>query len=72
MSENIICEGFKNPDFAALTNGNGYNMDDVLEQTAKDVARFNGWAWIVQYKVTLEGYKPAAIYNVPLSMCAPS
>ena len=65
MGENIVCEGFKNLDFAALTNGNGYNMDDVLEQTAKDVARFNGWAWIVQYKVTLEGYKPAAIYNVP-------
>ena len=52
MTENIICEGFKNEDFAAITNGNGCNMDDVLEATANDVARFRGWAWIVQYGLT--------------------
>ena len=65
MTENIICEGFKNEDFAAITNGNGCNMDDVLEATANDVARFRGWAWIVQYGLTPEGYKPRNVYNVP-------
>ena len=65
MTENIICEGFRNKDFAAITNGNGCNMDDVLEATANDVARFRGWAWIVQYGLTPEGYKPRNVYNVP-------
>lgn len=65
MSENIICEGFKDKTFAARTNGNGYNMDDVLDATSKDLARFNGWAWVVQYGVTLDGYVPVAVYNVP-------
>ena len=52
MTENIICEGFKNKDFAEKTNGNGYNMNDILEATANDVSRFKGWAWIVQYGIT--------------------
>lgn len=65
MTENIICEGFKNKDFAAITNGNGCNMDDVLEATANDIARFKGWAWVVQYGLTPAGYQPKNVYNVP-------
>lgn len=65
MTENIICEGFKNKDFAEKTNGNGYNMNDILEATANDVSRFKGWAWIIQYGVTPQGYRPVDIYNVP-------
>lgn len=65
MTENIICEGFKNKDFAEKTNGNGYNMNDILEATANDVSRFKGWAWIVQYGITPQGYKPIDVYNVP-------
>lgn len=65
MTENIICEGFKNKDFAEMTNGNGCNMNDVLEATANDVARFKGWAWIVQYGLTPAGYQPKNVYNVP-------
>lgn len=65
MTENIICEGFKNKDFAEKTNGNGYNMNDILEATANDVSRFKGWAWIVQYGVTPSGYRPIDVYNVP-------
>lgn len=65
MTENIICEGFKNKEFAEMTNGNGCNMNDVLEATANDVARFKGWAWIVQYGLTPAGYRPKNVYNVP-------
>lgn len=65
MTENIICEGFKDKDFANKTNGNGYNMNDVLEATANDVARFKGWAWIVQYGISPEGYVPVNVYPVP-------
>ena len=65
LTENIICEGFKDESFKALTNGNGLNMDDVLENTANDVARFKGWAWIVQYGLREGGYVPIGIYNVP-------
>lgn len=65
MTENIICEGFKNKDFAEMTNGNGCNMNDVLEATANDVARFKGWAWVVQYGLTPAGYRPKNVYNVP-------
>lgn len=65
MTENIICEGFKNKEFAEMTNGNGCNMNDVLEATANDVARFKGWAWIVQYGLTPAGYQPKNVYNVP-------
>ena len=54
MTENIICEGFKDESFRTLTNGNGLNMDDILENTANDVARFKGWAWIVQYGFSLK------------------
>lgn len=65
MTENIICEGFKNKEFAEMTNDNGCNMDDVLEATANDVARFKGWAWVVQYGLTPAGYRPKNVYNVP-------
>lgn len=65
MTENIICEGFKNKEFAEMTNGNGCNMNDVLEATANDVARFKGWAWVVQYGLTPAGYQPRNVYNVP-------
>nr|DAF79268.1 MAG TPA: HK97 Family Phage Portal Protein [Caudoviricetes sp.] len=65
ISENIICEGFEDPEFANKTNGHGCNMNDVLDATANDVARFRGWAWIVQYGATPEGYKPVDIYHVP-------
>src|SRR5574343_1118081 len=61
LTENIICEGFKNKDFADKTNGNGYNMNDILEATANDVARFKGWAWIVQYGISPEGYVPVNV-----------
>lgn len=65
MTENIICEGFKNKEFAEITNDNGCNMNDVLEATANDVARFKGWAWVVQYGLTPTGYQPRNVYNVP-------
>lgn len=65
MTENIICEGFKNKEFAEMTNDNGCNMNDVLEATANDVARFKGWAWVVQYGLTPAGYQPKNVYNVP-------
>lgn len=65
MTENIICEGFKNKEFAEITNDNGCNMNDVLEATANDVARFKGWAWVVQYGLTPAGYQPRNVYNVP-------
>ena len=65
MTENIICEGFADDVFASITNGNGCNMNDILEGTANDVARFKGWAWIVQYGITPAGYRPVNIYNVP-------
>ena len=65
LTENIICEGFKNESFRTLTNGNGLNMDDILENTANDVARFKGWAWIVQYGLREGGYVPINVYNVP-------
>ena len=42
MTENIICEGFKNEEFRNMTNDNGLNMDDILENTANDLARFKG------------------------------
>ena len=65
LTENIICEGFENESFRTLTNGNGLNMDDVLEVTANDVSRFKGWAWIVQYGLREGGYVPINVYNVP-------
>lgn len=65
MTENIICEGFKNEEFKNLTNDNGMNMDDILENTANDLARFKGWAWIVQYGLREGGYVPVGVYNVP-------
>lgn len=65
MTENIICEGFKNEEFRNITNDNGYNMDDILEITANDLARFKGWAWIVQYGLREGGYVPVGVYNVP-------
>ena len=65
MTENIICEGFKNEEFRDMTNDNGYNMDDILEITANDLARFKGWAWIVQYGLREGGYVPVGVYNVP-------
>lgn len=65
MTENIICEGFRNKDFAYKTNQNGLNMNDILELTANDISRFKGWAWIVQYGITPVGYKPVDIYPVP-------
>ena len=65
MTENIICEGFKNEEFRDMTNDNGYNMDDILENTANDLARFKGWAWIVQYGLREGGYVPVGVYNVP-------
>ena len=65
MTENIICEGFKNEEFRNITNDNGYNMDDILENTANDLARFKGWAWIVQYGLREGGYVPVGVYNVP-------
>lgn len=65
MTENIVCEGFKDKDFAEKTNDNGYNMNDILEATANDVARFKGWAWIVQYGIRPEGYVPVNVYPVP-------
>ena len=65
MTENIICEGFKNEEFKNLTNDNGLNMDDILENTANDLARFKGWAWIVQYGLREGGYVPVGVYNVP-------
>lgn len=65
LTENIICEGFKNEEFRNITNDNGYNMDDILENTANDLARFKGWAWIVQYGLREGGYVPVGVYNVP-------
>lgn len=65
MTENIICEGFKNEEFRNITNNNGLNMDDILENTANDLARFKGWAWIVQYGLREGGYVPVGVYNVP-------
>lgn len=65
MTENIICEGFKNEEFGNITNDNGLNMDDILENTANDLARFKGWAWIVQYGLREGGYVPVGVYNVP-------
>ncbi|WAX10411.1 hypothetical protein BV283P3_00009 [Phocaeicola phage BV283P3] len=65
LTENIICEGFKNEEFRNITNDNGYNMDDILEITANDLARFKGWAWIVQYGLREGGYIPVGVYNVP-------
>ena len=65
MTENIICEGFKNEEFRDMTNDNGLNMDDILENTANDLARFKGWAWIVQYGLREGGYVPIGVYNVP-------
>ena len=65
MTENIICEGFKNEEFRNITNDNGCNMDDILENTANDLARFKGWAWIVQYGLREGGYVPVGVYNVP-------
>ena len=65
MTENIICEGFKNKEFRDMTNDNGLNMDDILENTANDLARFKGWAWIVQYGLREGGYVPVGVYNVP-------
>ena len=65
MTENIICEGFKNEGFRNITNDNGLNMDDILENTANDLARFKGWAWIVQYGLREGGYVPVGVYNVP-------
>lgn len=65
LTENIICEGFKNEEFRDMTNDNGYNMDDILEITANDLARFKGWAWIVQYGLREGGYVPVGVYNVP-------
>ena len=65
MTENIICEGFKNEEFKNITNDNGLNMDDILENTANDLARFKGWAWIVQYGLREGGYVPVGVYNVP-------
>lgn len=65
LTENIICEGFKNEEFRDMTNDNGYNMDDILENTANDLARFKGWAWIVQYGLREGGYVPVGVYNVP-------
>ena len=65
MTENIICEGFKNEEFRNMTNDNGLNMDDILENTANDLARFKGWAWIVQYGLREGGYVPVGVYNVP-------
>ena len=65
MTENIICEGFKNEEFRDITNDNGLNMDDILENTANDLARFKGWAWIVQYGLREGGYVPVGVYNVP-------
>lgn len=65
MTENIICEGFRDKGFAEMTNGNGCSMNDVLEATANDVARFKGWAWIVQYGLAPGGYRPRSVYNVP-------
>ena len=65
MTENIICEGFKNEEFKNMTNDNGLNMDDILENTANDLARFKGWAWIVQYGLREGGYVPVGVYNVP-------
>lgn len=65
MTENIICEGFKNEEFRDITNDNGYNMNDILEITANDLARFKGWAWIVQYGLREGGYVPVGVYNVP-------
>ena len=65
LTENIICEGFKNEEFRNITNDNGLNMDDILEITANDLARFKGWAWIVQYGLREGGYVPVGVYNVP-------
>ena len=65
MTENIICEGFKNEEFRNITNDNGLNMDDILENTANDLARFKGWAWIAQYGLREGGYVPVGVYNVP-------
>ena len=65
LTENIICEGFKNEEFKNMTNDNGLNMDDILENTANDLARFKGWAWIVQYGLREGGYVPVGVYNVP-------
>ena len=65
LTENIICEGFKNEEFRNMTNDNGLNMDDILENTANDLARFKGWAWIVQYGLREGGYVPVGVYNVP-------
>ncbi|WAX10583.1 hypothetical protein BV283P2_00032 [Phocaeicola phage BV283P2] len=65
LTENIICEGFKNEEFRNITNDNGLNMDDILENTANDLARFKGWAWIVQYGLREGGYIPVGVYNVP-------
>ena len=65
LTENIICEGFKNEEFRDITNDNGCNMDDILENTANDLARFKGWAWIVQYGLREGGYVPVGVYNVP-------
>ena len=65
LTENIICEGFKNEEFRDMTNDNGCNMDDILENTANDLARFKGWAWIVQYGLREGGYVPVGVYNVP-------
>lgn len=65
MTENIICEGFRNKDFADKTNQNGLNMNDILEFTANDISRFRGWAWIVQYGITPVGYRPVDVYPVP-------
>ena len=65
LTENIICEGFKNEEFRDMTNDNGLNMDDILENTANDLARFKGWAWIVQYGLREGGYVPVGVYNVP-------
>ena len=65
MTENIICEGFRNKDFADKTNQNGLNMNDILEFTANDISRFKGWTWVVQYGITPVGYRPVDVYPVP-------
>src|SRR5574343_349249 len=65
LTENLICERFKNEEFRNMTNDNGLNMDDILENTANDLARFKGWAWIVQYGLREGGYVPVGVYNVP-------
>lgn len=65
MTENIVCEGFKDIEFRDKTNDHGYNMDDVLDNIANDVSRFRGFALIVSYGQGLEGYYRKNVYNVP-------